>query len=123
MAKKMRGLLFYVASFVACGIMALTTGCASGGFKLTRSCARWVNKQNLILRIIIYIFTAVVFAVTILIDYVIFNTIDFWEGTVSGGHYDFQDSDRNYHAFHEVMPGTQLKRSTITATDKVATRQ
>lgn len=118
MAKTMRSLFFYVASFIACGLMALTTGCASGGYKLTRTYARWVNKQNVILRIIIYLLTSIVFAVTFLIDSVVFNTMDFWQGTVSGGNFDFQDGDRNYHASHEVMPGTQLKRSTITVTDK-----
>ncbi len=72
--------LFYIGSFLACTIMAITAGCASGGFKLTRKYASWLNSNNIIIRIILYILTSVVFAVTILIDMVIFNTIDFWEG-------------------------------------------
>jgi len=107
--------LFYLFSFCACAVMAMATGgCASGGFKLTRDYARWVNSQNIILRIIIYILTSVVFAVTILIDVVVFNTMDFWQGRVSGGSYDFKDADKTFHVLHEVIPGTQLKRSTIT---------
>jgi hypothetical protein len=104
---------FYLSSFVACAIMALTAGCASGGFKLTRQYARWVNSQNIILRIVIYILTSVVFAVTMLIDFVIFNTLDFWNGTVAAGSYEFKDGDKVFQVKHEFLPGTQLRKSTI----------
>ena len=73
--------------------MLATAGCASGGFKLTREYARWVNSKNIILRIILYILTAVVFAVTMLIDLVVFNTMDFWNGTVSQGDYKFKGEE------------------------------
>lgn len=53
----------------------LATGCASGGFKLTRQYAQFVNRQQLILRIVLYILTSIVFAATLLIDAVIFNTM------------------------------------------------
>lgn len=106
--------LFYLSSLCACAVISMTTGCASGGFKLTREYARWVNSQNIILRIIIYILTFVVFTVTILIDAVVFNTMDFWQGRVSAGSYDFKDADKTYHVQHEVIPETQLKRSTVT---------
>jgi hypothetical protein len=78
--------------------------CASGGFKLTRQYAGWVNSQNLILRIILYILTSVVFAVTLLIDAVIFNTMDFWNGRVSQGTYEFEKEGKKYvvtHSYHE----------------------
>jgi hypothetical protein len=97
--------------------MALTTGCASGGFKLTRQYAGWVNSQNIILRIVLYILTSVVFAVTLLIDAVVFNTMDFWEGRVSQGTYEFKDATKTYQVRHEFQPGTQLKRSTIQIKD------
>ena len=106
-------LLFYLSSLSASAIMALTTGCASGGFKLTRQYAGFVNRQPTILRIIIYLLTGIVFAVTMLIDMVIFNTIDFWEGRVSAGSYEFKKGDKTFHVRHEFMPGTILKRSTI----------
>lgn len=93
--------------------MALTTGCASGGFKLTRQYARFVNRQMIIIRIVLYLLTAIVFAATLLIDMVIFNTLDFWQGKVSEGTYDFKSGDKTYHVRHEILPETLLKRSTI----------
>lgn len=105
-----KSLLLYTALSVA---VLFSAGCASGGFKLTRQYARWVNGQNLILRIILYILTAVVFAVTMLIDLVLFNTIDFWNGTVSQGDYHFKGQDKTFYVKHEFLPGTLLKRSTI----------
>lgn len=104
---------FYISSFVACAVLALTTGCASGGFKLTRQYAGWVNSQHIIIRIILYILTAVVFAVTMLIDLVIYNTMDFWNGRVSAGDYQFKDGEKTYLVRHFFEPGTQLKRSFI----------
>ena len=103
----------YVGAFFACIVMALTTGCASGGFKLTRQYAGFVNKQMIIIRIVLYILTSIVFAATLLIDMVIFNTMDFWEGRVSAGDYNFNQGEKTFHVRHEVMPGTGLKRSTI----------
>ncbi|MGZ3798465.1 MAG: DUF3332 family protein [Pseudobdellovibrionaceae bacterium] len=108
---------FYLSSFVACSVMALTSGCASGGFKLTRQYAGWVNSQNIILRIIIYILTIVVFSVTLLIDAVVFNTIDFWEGRISAGSFEYKDGSKAYYVKHEYLPNTQLRRSTIHITD------
>lgn len=105
-----KSLLVYTALSVA---ILFSAGCASGGFKLTRQYARWVNSQNIILRIIIYILTGIVFAVTLLIDMVVFNTMDFWNGTVSQGDYNFKGEDKVYHVKHEILPGTLLKRSTI----------
>ena len=105
--------LFYLGSLFACGLMALSTGCASGGYKLTREYAKWVNSKSLIIRIILYILTTVVFGVTLLIDAVVFNTIDFWNGTVSGGKLEFKEGERVYQVNHEILPGTNLKRSTI----------
>lgn len=113
MAKFWSNKLFYVASLAACSMMALSTGCASGGFKLTREYARWVNSKNIILRIVLYILTGVVFAVTLLIDMVLFNTIDFWEGKVSAGDYQFKDQDKTYVVKHEFLNGTDRKQSTI----------
>lgn len=100
-------------SFVACSIMALTSGCASGGYKLTRQYARWVNSQNIILRIILYILTSVVFFVTLLLDVVVFNTMDFWNGTVAAGTYHFNDDTNTYMVKHEFQNNTQLRKSTI----------
>jgi hypothetical protein len=114
----MRNPISYLTAFVACSIMALTAGCASGGFKLTRQYAGWVNSQQLIIRIILYILTGVVFAVTLLIDLVVFNTMDFWEGRVSAGDYHFKKEDRVFHVRHEFQPGEgKLKLSTIRVMD------
>lgn len=105
--------MFYLSSFAACAIMAVTSGCASGGFKLTRQYARFVNKQNIVLRVVLYILTGIVFAATLLIDMVVNNTMDFWEGRVSQGNYQFKDGDKTYLVRHEILSGSQLKRSTI----------
>lgn len=108
----------YLGALISCLIMALSTGCASGGFKLTRKYAQFVNKQNIIIRIVLYILTAVVFAVTMLVDMVVFNTIDFWEGRVSAGEYKFNEGDKSFHVRHEILPEDNLKRSTIEVFDK-----
>lgn len=110
----------YIGALGAASVMALTTGCASGGFKLTRQYAGFVNKQPILLRIIIYILTGIVYAVTMLIDLVIFNTIDFWEGRVSAGGYEFKKDDKTYHVKHEVLPNL-LKKSTIEIKDNSGT--
>lgn len=109
--------LFYLGSLFACGVMALSSGCASGGFKLTRDYARWVNSQNIIIRIVLYILTFVVFGVTLLIDAVVFNTMDFWQGRVSEGKYQFSEEGRTYQVQHQIIPGTLLKKTSILIQD------
>ena len=108
----------YTGALAACGFMALSTGCASGGFQLTRKYAGFVNKQHIIIRIVLYLLTGIVYAVTLLIDMVIFNTIDFWEGRVSAGEYNFKQGERTFHVRHEVLPGSTLKKSTIQVLNK-----
>ena len=110
--------LGYLPCFIACAIMALASGCASGGFKITRQYAGFVNKQMIVVRVILYLLTGVVFAVTMLIDMVVFNTMDFWEGRVSAGDYHFESGDRIYVARHEILPGSKLKRSTVKVFNK-----
>lgn len=109
--------LFFSSAFLACAIMALTSGCMSGGFKLTRQYAGWVNSQHLVIRVVLYILTMVVYGVTLLVDAVVFNTQDFWEGRVSAGTYDFKDGAKTYHVRHEHTPGLRLRRSTIRVHD------
>lgn len=104
---------FFISSFIACSIMALTSGCASGGYKITRSYSKWVNSQFIVLRIIIYFFTGIVFAITMIIDLVVFNTIDFWEGKVSTGDFLFKEGDKTFHVKHGFQEGSELKRSRI----------
>jgi hypothetical protein len=103
----------FFSALIACLMLVFSSGCASGGYKLTRQYSRWVNSQHIVLRIILYILTAVVYGVTLLIDAVIFNTIDFWEGRVSDGKFEFKDQDKTYFVHHERLPGSQLKQSTI----------
>ncbi len=104
---------FYISSLLACSIMALSTGCASGGFKLTRQYAGWLNSQNIILRVVLYLFGFVIFLITLLIDAVVFNTLDFWQGRISAGTYQFEHEEKTFVVQHEITPGTNLKRSTI----------
>lgn len=95
---------------------ASLAGCASGGFKLTRDYAGWVNRQNIVLRIVLYILTGVVFAVTMLIDLVIFNTMDFWEGRISQGEYNFNQDGRMYAVRHKLDAKSGLRESKIIIT-------
>ena len=56
----------YAILIFSVSILSVTqVGCASGGFKLTRQYARFVNKQQIIIRIVLYILTAVVFLATL----------------------------------------------------------
>lgn len=103
----------WASAFAACFVLAFTSGCASGGFKLTRQYAKWVNSQGTVLRVVLYILTSVVFAVTLLIDLAINNTVDFWDGKVSAGTYRFEKDGKNYVLNHEVLPGEKLRKSTI----------
>lgn len=94
-------------------LMSLSTGCASGGWKLTRDYARFVNRQHVIIRCVLYILTSVVFVATMIIDAVIFNTMDFWNGRVSQGTYEFQNEGRKFIARHSLSPETRLRESRI----------
>lgn len=106
-----------IGALCASGMMAMTTGCASGGFSLTRQYARWVNSQHIVIRIILYLLTSVVFAVTLLVDVVIFNTMDFWQGRVSQGIYEFSGEGKTFHVEHKIHPGSSLKESLIKVAD------
>jgi len=108
-------ILYYLGC--ATSVAMLSTGCASGGFKLTREYATFVNHQPVILRVILYILTAVVFAVTLLIDVVINNTLDFWGGRVSAGTYNFHEGKRTFVVRHEYVNG--LRRTTIQSEQQV----
>lgn len=97
---------------MAIGAGFSTTGCASGGYKLTRQYARFVNSQNIIIRIVLYIFTSIVFFATLLVDAVVFNTMDFWNGTVSQGTHEFIQDDKKFFVNHEI-DSQNFKKSTI----------
>ncbi len=107
--------VFFPSALFACFAIGLTTGCASGGFKLTRQYASFVNRQDIIIRVVLYLLTGIIFAVTLWVDFVIFNTVDFWEGRVSQGTYDFKKDGKIYVAHHEFMGGGTLRRSTLQA--------
>src|SRR4051794_31680669 len=100
----------HVTALAAVMAMALTTGCASGGFQLTRQYAGFVNRQPTILGAVIYILTIPVFVVTLIIDMVYFNTMDFWSGKVSAGTYEFNKDGKVFQVVHEDLP-SKLKRS------------
>lgn len=94
-------------------LVSVSTGCASGGWKLTRDYARFVNRQPIIIRCVLYILTSFVFVATMLIDAVIFNTIDFWQGRVSQGTFEFNKEGRRFVARHTLSPETHLRESRI----------
>lgn len=94
-------------------LVCTTSGCASGGYKLTRKYSSWVNKNNIVLRVVLYLLTGIVYAVTMLIDMVIFNTMDFWNGRVSQGNYQFNKEDRTYFVRHSIDQDSGLRQSRI----------
>lgn len=102
----------FLCLLIATGAGLSTTGCASGGYKLTRQYARFVNSQNIIIRIVLYIFTSIVFFATLLVDAVVFNTMDFWNGTVSQGTYEFTQENKKFFVKHEV-DNNHFKKSTV----------
>ena len=106
---------FVLLPILVVGTSAISlVGCASGGFKLTRQYARFINKQTLIVRVILYILLGVGFAVTLAVDGLIFNTIDFWEGRVSASDHVFENEDHIYHVQHRLQDGlreTQIRVS------------
>jgi predicted methyltransferase MtxX (methanogen marker protein 4) len=65
----------------------------------------------------LYLITGVIFAVTMLVDLVYNNTMDFWEGRVSQGIFEFNKDGKTFVANHEILPGN-LKRSTIDVKNK-----
>ena len=107
-------ILSLIVAFLGLGF---STGCASGGYKITRGFSSWVNKQNLIIRIVLYIFLMPVWAITLLIDAVVFNTMDFWEGRVSQGTYNFEGNGKQYWVQHEFQADSKLRKTTIRTMD------
>lgn len=107
----------YLAAFLACTVAGLTSGCVSGGYKLTRQYATFVNGQQVIVRVLLYIFTLFIFGITLIVDDIIFNTMDFWKGTVSENTYKFNKDDKTYVVQHEFVGPALLKRSTIKTFD------
>lgn len=93
---------------------SLHLGCASGGYYLTRKYSAWVNGIHILPRILVYILTSVIYGIAMIIDLVIFNTVDFWEGKVSGGSYFFEKDGVKYNVAHEIYnESSNLRKSTI----------
>ena len=89
------------------------TGCAAGGFKLTRGLARWNNSKSIVPRILIYIAFGLllpVYIITLLVDFVVMNTIDFWEGTVASQNVNYEEKGVHYAVAHVRDP---LRHTTI----------
>lgn len=52
----------------------------------------------------------VVFGVTLIIDAVVFNTMDFWEGRVSQGTFHFEKDGQSYVVEHRLRDGLRVSR-------------
>lgn len=110
MNKKSRLVTFTLLALA--GTMTLQS-CLSGGWKVTRMVAKWNNSLTIIPRILIYVafFIIQVYTITALIDSIVFNTIDFWTGTVSAMNYKYQKDGNDVAVEHSRFP---LRRSVIT---------
>jgi hypothetical protein len=104
-------------------VLAFTTGCASGGYKLTRQYSGWVNQNNVIIRVIVFILTIPVYAITLIADMVVFNTMDFWDGRVSQGTYKFEKDGQMYVVQHSRDEKTGLRQSRIEIANNTAKPQ
>lgn len=112
MTKLYKKLTLITAAFLSVGVTLTTTGCASGGYHLSRSLAGWINKQDLLLRVILYIFVGGAFFFTIIADMIYFNTVDFWSGKVSAGVYEFKEGNKAYvvnHSFENDLKRTEIQ--------------
>jgi hypothetical protein len=71
--------------------VAGTSGCATGGYKLTRDWSRFVHGQNIIVRVLMYIIPIAPIGalITTIVDSVFFNLIDFWQGKVTANTLNF----------------------------------
>ena len=118
MTKFLSKSLYHLGTAAACLTMVFQTGCVSGGWELTRDYSMWLNSKKVGLRVVLYLLTFVVFLVTILIDVVVNNTADFWRGTISESTAVFYKDGKTFYVQHEIIPDTQLKRSTIQVKDK-----
>ncbi len=94
-------------------LVAMLGGCASGGYKLTRDYSGFVNRQNIVIRIVLYIFTFFVFPITLIADFVLFNTLDFWEGRVSANSYTHEDGDRIFYVENSLQENSTLRYTKI----------
>lgn len=107
-------LLLIFMSFLTFIAATVTTGCMSGGFKWTRRYAQFVNSTHIVVRVVLYILTLPVYAITYLVDAVIFNTMDFWNGRVSAGRYEFKTDQHTYVVHHGFGdPARTLRHSKI----------
>lgn len=111
-----RGFAKVCALLMAFSAMGLTaSGCASGGYKLTRSYARFINSKPLLLRIVLYIFIGIFFVVTEILDALIFNTVDFWSGKVSANQHRFEKDGTVVEVAHSRSP---LRQSVFDITER-----
>ncbi len=110
MFKKLKLTSFVLVALA--GTFALQS-CLSGGWKVTRIVAKWNNSMGVLPRILIYIafFILQVYTVTALIDSIVFNTIDFWNGTVTGMNKQYKKNGMDVAVSHSRTP---LRQSIIT---------
>ncbi|MGE4231838.1 MAG: DUF3332 family protein [Bacteriovoracia bacterium] len=94
-------------------------GCAAGNWNLIRKVANWNLKMSILPRVLVYIILVIipVYAVTALLDAVIFNTIEFWTGSavIRADHKVFEKDGDKVEIVNTVDP---LKKSKITTTHK-----
>lgn len=116
MTKLYKKITLLTAAFLSIGVTLTNTGCASGGYHLSRTLAGWMNKQDLLIRVLLYIFLGGAFFFTILADMIYFNTVDFWTGKVTAGIYEYKDSDKAYvvnHSFENDLKRTEIQISDL----------
>jgi hypothetical protein len=80
------------------------SGCVAGNFGLTRKLARWNLSFSIFPRIIVYIALIIipVYAITLLFDFIINNTIEFWTNSpvVSAQNHTFEQDGYRVEVEH-----------------------
>jgi Domain of unknown function (DUF3332) len=78
-----RFLKLVCAVTIGCFSVTQLSGCAAGGFGLTKSLGKWNGRFSIVPRVLIYLglFIVQVYTLTLLFDFLLNNTIEFWSGT------------------------------------------
>jgi hypothetical protein len=103
-------------SLVTLAVFSMTafSGCAAGRFHLTRAVGGWNNRMPLLPRILVYVAFVIipVYGVTLLADFLVTNTIDFWSGTSTASNASYERDGVKYAVVNRKDP---LKHTIITA--------
>jgi hypothetical protein len=115
MTNSRRPTIRLVAALVA--LTFSSSACVSGGFRWTRSVARYVNSNSVLPRVLLWAAFVIlpVYLLAFLFDVILWNTLDFWSGSVSAQNTTFEQDGAKIEVAHSANP---LKKTVITVIAK-----